>query len=113
MLFCSLYLYVLWTWVFISSINANLWEFTFTNAQVVLKTTSSVHVLTVREGKGDSPCWKKKKRTFLLLAEFVVLNMLVGVVVENFQKCRDIIEKDRQAEKEKKSTKKLQSGVVF
>ena len=42
-----------------------------------------------------------------------MLNMLVGVVVENFQKCRDIIEKDRQAEKEKKSTKKLQSGVVF
>ena len=42
-----------------------------------------------------------------------MLNMLVGVVVENFQKCRDITEKDRQAEKEKKSTKKLQSGVVF
>ena len=99
--------YLLWTWVFISSISANLWEFTFTNAQVALKTTSSVHVLTVREGKGDSPCWKKKKRTFLLLAEFVVLNMLVGVVVENFQKCRDTIEKDRQAENEKKSAKKL------
>lgn len=38
---------------------------------------------------------------FLLLAGFVVLNMLVGVVVENFKKCRDIIEKDRLAEKEK------------
>lgn len=44
---------------------------------------------------------------FLLLAGFVVLNMLVGVVVENFQKCRDTIEKDRQAEKEKKSANKL------
>lgn len=42
---------------------------------------------------------------FLLLAGFVVLNMLVGVVVENFQKCRDIIEKDRQAEKEKEREK--------
>lgn len=39
---------------------------------------------------------------FLLLAGFVVLNMLVGVVVENFHKCRDIIERDRMAaEKEK------------
>lgn len=31
--------------------------------------------------------------------------MLVGVVVENFQKCRDIIEKDRQVEKEKEKEK--------
>lgn len=48
---------------------------------------------------------------FLLLAGFVVLNMLVGVVVENFQKCRDMIEKDRLAEKEKKKAEKLRSGV--
>ena len=47
---------------------------------------------------------------FLLLAGFVVLNMLVGVVVENFQKCRDMIEKDRLAEKEKKKAEKLRSG---
>ncbi|CAH3158249.1 unnamed protein product, partial [Porites evermanni] len=46
---------------------------------------------------------------FLLLAGFVVLNMLVGVVVENFQKCRDIIEKDRMAEKEKEREKRFQS----
>lgn len=49
---------------------------------------------------------------FLLLAGFVVLNMLVGVVVENFQKCRDMIEKDRLAEKEKKRAEKLQSGML-
>lgn len=49
---------------------------------------------------------------FLLLAGFVVLNMLVGVVVENFQKCRDIIEKDRLAEKEKKKAEKLRSGLL-
>jgi len=46
---------------------------------------------------------------FLLLAGFVVLNMLVGVVVENFQKCRDEIEKERLAEKEKAKEKELQS----
>lgn len=46
---------------------------------------------------------------FLLLAGFVVLNMLVGVVVENFQKCRDMIEKDRLAEREKARVMKLQS----
>ena len=53
---------------------------------------------------------------FLLLAGFVVLNMLVGVVVENFQKCRDIIEKDRLAEKEKEREKEQarnrQSGKI-
>jgi len=42
---------------------------------------------------------------FLLSAGFVVLNMLVGIVVENFQKCRDMIEKDRLAEKQKKKLK--------
>ncbi len=50
---------------------------------------------------------------FLLLAGFVVLNMLVGVVVENFQKCRDMIEKDRLAEKEKKKAEKLQLGTLI
>ena len=50
---------------------------------------------------------------FLLLAGFVVLNMLVGVVVENFQKCRDIIEKDRVAEKEKEREKRFQSGKLI
>lgn len=43
--------------------------------------------------------------------------MLVGVVVENFQKCRDIIEKDRLAEKEKEREKekarKRQSGTII
>ena len=43
-----------------------------------------------------------------------MLNMLVGVVVENFQKCRDTIEKDRQAEKEKKERKEtlVRCGVL-
>lgn len=50
---------------------------------------------------------------FLLLAGFVVLNMLVGVVVENFQKCRDIIEKDRMAEKEREREKRSQSGKLI
>ena len=50
---------------------------------------------------------------FLLLAGFVVLNMLVGVVVENFQKCRDMLEKDRLAEKEKKKAEKLRSGTLM
>ena len=42
--------------------------------------------------------------------------MLVGVVVENFQKCRDIIEKDRQVEKEKEKeqerARKRQEGEM-
>ena len=50
---------------------------------------------------------------FLLLAGFVVLNMLVGVVVENFQKCRDLLEKDRLAEKERERAKRLQLGKTF
>ena len=32
---------------------------------------------------------------FLLLAGFVVLNMLVGIVVENFHKCRDELLKEK------------------
>ena len=41
--------------------------------------------------------------------------MLVGVVVENFQKCRDIIEKDRMAaEKEKEEReKRVLSGKLI
>ena len=32
---------------------------------------------------------------FLLLAGFIVLNMLVGIVVENFHKCRDELLKEQ------------------
>ncbi|EDO36844.1 predicted protein [Nematostella vectensis] len=42
---------------------------------------------------------------FLLLAGFVVLNMLVGVVVENFQKCRTLIEMEKKIDEEKKNKK--------
>ena len=36
---------------------------------------------------------------FLLLAGFVVLNMLVGIVVENFHKCRNELLKEQKAAK--------------
>ena len=36
---------------------------------------------------------------FLLLAGFVVLNMLVGIVVENFHKCRNELLKEQNANK--------------
>ena len=39
---------------------------------------------------------------FLLLAGFVVLNMLVGIVVENFHKCRNELLKEQNAEKSEK-----------
>ena len=32
---------------------------------------------------------------FLLLAGFIVLNMLVGIVVENFHKCQDELRKEQ------------------
>ena len=40
---------------------------------------------------------------FLLLAGFVVLNMLVGIVVENFHKCRNELLKEQNMEKSEKN----------
>lgn len=53
---------------------------------------------------------------FLLLAGFVVLNMLVGVVVENFKKCRDLIEMERdeeEKERAKEEQKKESKSIHF
>ena len=35
---------------------------------------------------------------FLLIAGFVVINMVVGVIIDNFQKCRDEIEENEDFE---------------
>ncbi|CAD6191072.1 unnamed protein product [Caenorhabditis auriculariae] len=46
--------------------------------------------------------------SFLLLVGFFVLNMFVGVVVENFHKCKEALEKEmREKEKEKRLQRKL------
>ncbi|CAI5454353.1 unnamed protein product [Caenorhabditis angaria] len=46
--------------------------------------------------------------SFLLLVGFFVLNMFVGVVVENFHKCKEALEKEmREKEKEKRLKRKL------
>jgi len=52
-------------------------------------------------------CWKPKRNhnewrllyfiSFLLLVAFFVLNMFVGVVVENFHKCRESQEQEEKA----------------
>lgn len=44
--------------------------------------------------------------SFLLLVGFFVLNMFVGVVVENFHKCREDQEKEERERREKKRTQK-------
>ena len=47
--------------------------------------------------------------SFLLLVGFFVLNMFVGVVVENFHKCREIQENEERAMRATKREKKLES----
>ena len=45
--------------------------------------------------------------SFLLLVGFFVLNMFVGVVVENFHKCRETQEREEKARRAVKHSKKL------
>ena len=45
--------------------------------------------------------------SFLLLVGFFVLNMFVGVVVENFHKCRESQEQEERARRAAKRAKKL------
>lgn len=45
--------------------------------------------------------------SFLLLVGFFVLNMFVGVVVENFHKCRESQEKEEKARRAEKRAQKL------
>jgi len=45
--------------------------------------------------------------SFLLLVGFFVLNMFVGVVVENFHRCREAHEKEEKEKREKRRQKKL------
>ena len=46
--------------------------------------------------------------SFLLLVGFFVLNMFVGVVVENFHKCRESQEKEERAMRAAKRQEKLE-----
>ena len=46
--------------------------------------------------------------SFLLLVGFFVLNMFVGVVVENFHRCREAQEKEEKARRAAKRAKKLE-----
>ncbi|KFD65588.1 hypothetical protein M514_09876 [Trichuris suis] len=50
--------------------------------------------------------------SFLLLVGFFVLNMFVGVVVENFHRCKEALEKEmKEKEREKKMRKRLQKQM--
>ncbi|VDM64230.1 unnamed protein product [Angiostrongylus costaricensis] len=54
--------------------------------------------------------------SFLLLVGFFVLNMFVGVVVENFHKCKEALEKycgDSFEKSLRKCARKVRFGVVF
>lgn len=46
--------------------------------------------------------------SFLLLVAFFVLNMFVGVVVENFHRCREEQEKEEKARRAAKRARKLE-----
>lgn len=46
--------------------------------------------------------------SFLLLVAFFVLNMFVGVVVENFHRCREEQEKEERARRAEKRARKLE-----
>ena len=46
--------------------------------------------------------------SFLLLVAFCVLNMFVGVVVENFHRCREEQEKEERARRAEKRARKLE-----
>ena len=46
--------------------------------------------------------------SFLLLVGFFVLNMFVGVVVENFHRCREEQEKEEKARRAAKRAKKIE-----
>ena len=46
--------------------------------------------------------------SFLLLVGFFVLNMFVGVVVENFHRCRAEQEKEERARRAAKRAKKIE-----
>ncbi len=49
--------------------------------------------------------------SFLLLVGFFVLNMFVGVVIENFQKCRAAQEKEEIAKQSDKRAKKIKEAL--
>ena len=46
--------------------------------------------------------------SFLLLVGFFVLNMFVGVVVENFHKCRESQEAEEKAKRAEKRARRLE-----
>ena len=46
--------------------------------------------------------------SFLLLVGFFVLNMFVGVVVENFHRCRAELEKEERAARAVKRARKIE-----
>ncbi len=46
--------------------------------------------------------------SFLLLVGFFVLNMFVGVVVENFHRCREEQEKEERARRMAKRARKME-----
>lgn len=46
---------------------------------------------------------------FLMLGGFLVLNMIVGVVVENFQRCRERLEDEEKLRRRKKSLEKAKT----
>lgn len=46
--------------------------------------------------------------SFLLIVSFFVLNMFVGVVVENFHKCRQHQEEEEARRREEKRLKRLE-----
>jgi len=50
--------------------------------------------------------------SFLLLVGFFVLNMFVGVVVENFHRCREAHEKEEREKREQRRLKKLAKKIA-
>lgn len=66
------------------------------------------HCLSLQPIRNNNPWMLLFFISFLLIVSFFVLNMFVGVVVENFHKCRQQQEEEEARLREKKRQKRLE-----
>lgn len=69
---------------------------------------SSLHFLSLQPIRNNNPWMLLFFISFLLIVSFFVLNMFVGVVVENFHKCRQQQEEEEARLREEKRQRRLE-----
>jgi len=80
-----------------------------THCLVVVITVMFIPVVNVVQPKVNHNEWRLLYFiSFLLLVAFFVLNMFVGVVVENFHKCRESQEHEERARRVAEHARKLE-----